>query len=385
MRESTTESSPMTSHNEMLDETAIFNNSTADLMFSRMGRKHRNHTPSIICVIVVYCFTLGFRCQSVVASSQYYFSGASSSYYAESNTTTSYFILPKKCIHIQNKDVIVYDIFDNGDSECSDGSEGFYTDVPTYVAAMNKHDKNTYVADSYLDCIEKKVRGKPYYVRLGCSTTSTQALAVNLYEDSSCSTLSTLGSITELDVSDLEIPFKRCTSCAYWDSEYRDGSYYSEFCAILVQSGEECNNRCTKVSSVSVLNDGWTDSDKFLLGFLSIFGAALFVGIVLERQKMSKKEALLEEAAMTVAGLQKVHVCGIIVLFLLVVLIFALLQMKTLTWGLLLLSNIILFMYLIKLTAMTNGTDRSADKKDDESSNQSDGYSPFRRRNTDLT
>lgn len=99
----------------------------------------------------------------------------------------------------------MYDIFDNGDSECSDGSEGFYTDVPTYVAAMNKHDKNTYVADSYLDCIEKKVRGKPYYVRLGCSTTSTQALAVNLYEDSSCSTLSTLGSITELDVSDLEV------------------------------------------------------------------------------------------------------------------------------------------------------------------------------------
>jgi len=100
MREPTTESSPMTSHNEMLDETAIYNNSTADLMFSRIGRKHRNHTPSIICVIVVYCFTLGFRCQSVVASSQYYFSGASSSYYAESNTTTSYFILPKKCIHM---------------------------------------------------------------------------------------------------------------------------------------------------------------------------------------------------------------------------------------------------------------------------------------------
>jgi hypothetical protein len=117
---------------------------------------------------------------------------------------------------------------------------------------------------------------------------------------------------------------------------------------------------------------------------LTYLGVSLFVGIVLQRQQMTKKEALLEEAAMSVAGLQKVHVVGIILLFLLVVLIFALLQMKTITWSLLLLTNLILFIYLVKLMATTNRTEGSSDSKKDENHglnyddmSEGEGYSPF--------
>jgi hypothetical protein len=72
--------------------------------------------------------------------------------------------------------------------------------------------------------------------------------------------------------------------------------------------------------------------------------------IIRKRQKMSNKDALLEQAAMSAAGLQQPHVIGIFVLVVIVVLVFALLGLKNVTWALLLLVNTALFGYLMKLT-----------------------------------
>ncbi len=65
---------------------------------------------------------------------------------------------------------------------------------------------------------------------------------------------------------------------------------------------------------------------------------------------MSNKDALLEQAAITAAGLQQTHVLGVFVLLILVIVVFALLGLKKITWALLLLINILLFAYLMKLT-----------------------------------
>ena len=76
----------------------------------------------------------------------------------------------------------------------------------------------------------------------------------------------------------------------------------------------------------------------------------MLVAIVKKRQKMSNKDALLEQAAISAAGLQQSHVLGIFALLILIILMFALLGLKKITWALLLLLNIVLFAYLMKLT-----------------------------------
>ena len=65
---------------------------------------------------------------------------------------------------------------------------------------------------------------------------------------------------------------------------------------------------------------------------------------------MSNKDALLEQAAMSAAGLQQAHVVGIVILVVLVIAVFALLGLKNITWALLLIMNTALFGYLLKLT-----------------------------------
>lgn len=65
---------------------------------------------------------------------------------------------------------------------------------------------------------------------------------------------------------------------------------------------------------------------------------------------MSNKDALLEQAAISAVGLQQSHVLGMFALLILVIAMFALLKLKKITWGLLLILNIVLFAYLMKLT-----------------------------------
>ena len=79
-------------------------------------------------------------------------------------------------------------------------------------------------------------------------------------------------------------------------------------------------------------------------------GAGMLTVIYKKRSKMAKKDTLLEEAAMSAAGLQQTHIIGIFVLTLIVIILFGLMGFKTITWTLLLLVNLVLFTYLMKLT-----------------------------------
>ena len=79
-------------------------------------------------------------------------------------------------------------------------------------------------------------------------------------------------------------------------------------------------------------------------------GLGMLGAIVQKRRKMSNKDALLEQAAMSAAGLQQAHVLGIVILVILVIAVFALLGLKNITWALLLIMNTALFGYLLKLT-----------------------------------
>ena len=81
-----------------------------------------------------------------------------------------------------------------------------------------------------------------------------------------------------------------------------------------------------------------------------LIGFGMLLAIISKRQKMSKKEVLLEQAAISAAGLQQSHILGIFALLILIITMFALLGLKKITWALLLMINIVLFAYLMKLT-----------------------------------
>ena len=135
------------------------------------------------------------------------------------------------------------------------------------------------------------------------------------------------------------------------------------------------------------LENGWQASDLVLLGVLTAFGLTMLGLIIHKRRKMSNKDTLLEQAALSAAGLQQPHVIGILVLVILVIAVFALLRMKNITWILLLMINTVLFVYLMKITIASSvptgesiigpdGTILRNDSDDDDASDASEEKNP---------
>ena len=134
------------------------------------------------------------------------------------------------------------------------------------------------------------------------------------------------------------------------DQYFENRAMNAPLCSTVWQYKSECNRKCQKTGMGRKMLEGWNTSDKILLGILALFGACMLGAILQKRRQMSNKDALLEQAAMSAAGLQQAHVIGIFVLCVLVITAFALLRLKNITWVLLLVVNTVLFGYLMKLT-----------------------------------
>lgn len=133
------------------------------------------------------------------------------------------------------------------------------------------------------------------------------------------------------------------------DGYYEQHQTVAPLCSTAWSVKETCDRKCRHMG-LDTAEGGWNTSDKILLAVLSVFGLVMLALIVQKRQKMSNKDALLEQAAMSAAGLQQPHVVGIFILVVLVIAVFALLGLKNITWALLLIINTALFGYLMKLT-----------------------------------
>jgi hypothetical protein len=328
---------------------------------------------------------------------------------------TEYAVLPKKCITYNNVDMIVFSVFPQGyRSMCTDEPMGTYmTSVPTFVGAYvdqleaNALDQgiDDYASPEsaqFIECYPFQTNENLYYVRVGCTDGTSQSLAVNIYKDNTCETPwedAAGNDDASFDISDIQIPFKQCQACVIWidkdDDAGVDDQYFENkktkapLCSGIWSDKEECNRKCQKMGFERKANVGWNTSDKVLLSILSIFGAGMLFAILRKRSYMSKKDALLEEAAMNAAGLQQSHVVGIFVLIILVIVVFALLGLKSITWALMLIINTVLFGYLMKLTVdsgvSTGSTvvgpdgqiiqrDDSDSSDDEEDENQSPEY-----------
>jgi len=134
------------------------------------------------------------------------------------------------------------------------------------------------------------------------------------------------------------------------DMFYENRKTNAPLCSTAWNYKQECDRKCLRTGLEAKAKDGWNTPDKVLLAILAVFGFGMLVAILRKRQNMSNKDALLEQAAMSAAGLQQAHVIGIFVLIIIVITVFALLQLKNITWALLLIMNTALFGYLMKLT-----------------------------------
>ena len=215
---------------------------------------------------------------------------------------------------------------------------------------------------NYAYCTRIVIQNQEYWVQLGCSDDSVLSIAVNIYSDNTCTTRSKIeGGYDDanIDVSEIQLPFKRCQSCVMWvdknDDEIDDMFYENRMtdaplCSTAWNYKQTCNRKCLHTGLEMEAREGWSTPDKILLTILALFGLGMLVAILQKRQGMSNKDALLEQAAMTAAGLQQAHVIGIFFLIIIVITVFALLQLKNITWALLLIINTALFGYLMKLT-----------------------------------
>ena len=155
-----------------------------------------------------------------------------------------------------------------------------------------------------------------------------------------------------------QLQFKKCKACVNWynmeDDQFDDAFFeqhqmQAPLCSTAWTYKQTCGSRCRKVG-LQEEKEGWNGPDKIMLGILVLFSAVMTGLILKKRQKMSSKDALLEQAAMNAAGLQTTHVIGMFLLITLVIAVFAALGLKEVTWSLLLGMNLGLFAYLMKLT-----------------------------------
>eukprot|EP00571_Detonula_confervacea_P015554 CAMPEP_0172309162 /NCGR_PEP_ID=MMETSP1058-20130122/9525_1 /TAXON_ID=83371 /ORGANISM="Detonula confervacea, Strain CCMP 353" /LENGTH=372 /DNA_ID=CAMNT_0013021727 /DNA_START=571 /DNA_END=1689 /DNA_ORIENTATION=+ len=284
---------------------------------------------------------------------------------------TNYAIYPKRCINYNGNDQVMYSMFEQSSNHCTDTPIGTYiASVPTFANAYLEQLADN-AADAggeyeypamatYLECTYKQINGADYYLQLGCNDEDTSQLAVNIYTDAQCTVPSTINGYDDANLAmDFSISFKKCTPCVIWmdknDDEIDDQYYVNKqtnapLCSAMWDYKEECNGNCRLMGKEAVGKEGWNRADKVLLSILSLFGLGMLLAIIKKRQKMSNKDALLEQAAISAAGLQQSHILGIFALLILIITMFALLGLKKITWALLLLLNILLFSYLMKLT-----------------------------------
>lgn len=146
------------------------------------------------------------------------------------------------------------------------------------------------------------------------------------------------------------------------NAEVDDGFYQKRMtdapmCSTAWNGKSACDRKCQHIGiEKKQYEQGWNTSDQLLFGIIGIFAFIMLGLIIRKRYKMSNKDALLEQAALSAAGLQPPHIIGMFMLTILVIFVFGFLGLKDITWALLLVLNTALFGYLMKLTIDSSST-----------------------------
>uniref|UniRef100_A0A7S4J7G4 Uncharacterized protein n=1 Tax=Odontella aurita TaxID=265563 RepID=A0A7S4J7G4_9STRA len=297
-----------------------------------------------------------------------------------------YSIVPDKCIHLNDVDTVVFEMYQENNNQCAKGSTGKYsTDVRTFVKAYTKqlhedaevlgydYDKPDYL--DYLDCTAFAINDDTYlYFKIGCLHTTGNALEMQVFSDQYCTERmdNTNYSPDSDDISYLtkHIKFGSCHSCVSWpqnddavqadvdDQFWDEHAYESPLCSAVNYYKESCGRKCKKLArsaNAEGAHKGFTRAGRFWLLVFSLVGLFLLFEVVKQRKKMSAQDSLLEEAAIQRAGLQKRQVALMVIGGIVIILLLMIFRVKILTWIFLLGSCFGLLAYLFYLRYRARG------------------------------
>lgn len=290
---------------------------------------------------------------------------------------TGYAVYPKKCITYEGVDMIVFSVFENGFKQCSDTPMGTYiTPVPIFVQAyldqvehneydMGSDDYQQPDAAAYAQCAQYNGNNGQYSVMIGCSDDDPHSLSVNIYSDATCDTRDYENGMDDanIDVSDLQIPFHSCQACVTWldknddevdDQYYENKQINAPLCSQVWARKQECGRACKKLAKEYEDSPHWSKSDLILLGVLGAFAALMMFGSIQKRRQIraSEDSLLASEVSIKPTEPPRYSETQLLIAFavsVLLVAIFAALVVKGVTWALLLVLNLVLFGYLLKL------------------------------------
>lgn len=229
-------------------------------------------------------------------------------------------------------------------------------------------------AMGYLQCQQYYYNNNLYYMKVGCRNTG-KGFQLNAYTDAYCTEKATMNySFGGIDISGLRVTFEQCKSCVYssgynnnnnnyYQNNNNDGnSYYQDLsehdsmlCSAADYYKENCNGSCRRSakknssSSRSYSGEGFSPVGKFFLWVLSISSVFFLLAGLAQRKKMSKQDALIEEAAIKSSGVDKKYIPRIFIGLILFIIVLILFKKKALVWFFLIVVNIGLLAYWMHL------------------------------------
>ncbi len=127
--------------------------------------------------------------------------------------------LPLFAFYSNDVDVIVFSVHEHGYKQCSDEPIGTYiTPVPNFLEGYLQYytqiqedkgyqDYELPDAVNYAYCTRMAIIGEEYWYQLGFSDGTSQAIAVNIYSDNTCTTRSSVDGYDDanVDVSEIQV------------------------------------------------------------------------------------------------------------------------------------------------------------------------------------
>lgn len=319
--------------------------------------------------------------------------------YQDAYDWSDYAIYPKSCIMDSDGDYVVFDIYGSGNNNCKKKSVGTYKSpvqyfVKAYVKQkMQEAEQNggDYDVDqdalNYLMCQQFVYNNNYFFVQVGCRDNG-KGFQIHTYSDQYCTErMANQNYNLGIDTSSLMVGMEYCKNCVY-TSQYggnnnnnnANGNYYnnnngnnyydnaaayahdSPLCGAAWNYKETCNRKCKRLAkngSSSSSSSGGSHSPfspvgKAFLWMMSFTGFFFLLAGLAQRKRLTKSDAVLEDAAIRSAGIDKKFIPRIIIAYALFIIFLILFKRKILTWFFLTVGNIGLLWYYCHLQGRNN-------------------------------
>jgi len=235
---------------------------------------------------------------------------------------------------------------------------------------------------NYLICQQFVYNNNYFFVQIGCRDNG-KGFQLKSYSDQYCTEkMASQNYNLGVDTSSLMVGMDYCKNCVY-SSQYggnnnNNGNYYnnnngnnyyadvvyahaSPLCGAAWNYKETCNRKCKRLakngsssSSSSGSNSPFSPVGKAFLWMMSFTGFFFLLAGLAQRKRLSKSDAVLEDAAVKSAGIDKKFIPRIIIAYSLFIIFLVLFKRKILTWFFLTVGNIGLLWYYCHLQSRNN-------------------------------